>query len=50
VSEFVETPAGGVLVPTGDAGQLAARISELLAGPDRRREAGAFNRRRAVQR
>jgi glycosyltransferase involved in cell wall biosynthesis len=50
VSEFVETPAGGVLVPKGDALELARRMSELIADPDRRREAGAFNRRRALQR
>jgi len=50
VSEFVEAPAGGILVPKGDALQLAARIGELLADPRRRHEAGAFNRRRAVQR
>jgi glycosyltransferase involved in cell wall biosynthesis len=50
VSEFVEAPAGGVLVPKGDAGQLGRRMAELLADPDRRRDAGAFNRRRATTR
>jgi glycosyltransferase involved in cell wall biosynthesis len=50
VSEFVETPAGGVLVPRGDAQQLGRRIAEFVDDPHRRREAGAFNRRRAVQR
>jgi glycosyltransferase involved in cell wall biosynthesis len=50
VSEFVEAPAGGVLVPKGDAGQLGRRIIELLAEPDRRRDAGGFNRRRATTR
>ncbi len=50
VSEFVEAPAGGVLVPKGDAGQLGRRIAELLADPDRRRDAGGFNRRRATTR
>jgi glycosyltransferase involved in cell wall biosynthesis len=49
VSEYVEAPAGGVLVPKGDALQLGRRISEFMADPHRRREAGAFNRRRAVQ-
>jgi glycosyltransferase involved in cell wall biosynthesis len=50
VSEFLEAPAGGVLVPKGDAGQLGRRMAELLADPERRREAGAFNRRRATTR
>jgi glycosyltransferase involved in cell wall biosynthesis len=50
VSEFLEAPAGGVLVPKGDAGQLGRRMTELLADPERRREAGAFNRRRATTR
>jgi glycosyltransferase involved in cell wall biosynthesis len=50
VSEYVEVPAGGILVPKGDASSLGRRISEFMADPHRRREAGAFNRRRAVQR
>jgi glycosyltransferase involved in cell wall biosynthesis len=50
VSEFLETPAGGALVPRGDADQLARRIVELLADPNRRRDAGAFNRHRATTR
>jgi len=50
VSEFVEVPAGGALVPKGDAVSLGCRISEFVADPHRRREAGAFNHRRAVQR
>jgi glycosyltransferase involved in cell wall biosynthesis len=50
VSEYVDVPAGGVLVPKGDALSLARRISEFAADPNRRREAGTFNRRRAVQR
>lgn len=49
VAEFVEVPAGGVLVPKGDALQLARRITELVSAPQRMAEAGAFNRRRAVQ-
>jgi glycosyltransferase involved in cell wall biosynthesis len=50
VAEFLETPAGGALVPRGDADQLARRIVELLADPNRRRDAGAFNRHRATTR
>jgi glycosyltransferase involved in cell wall biosynthesis len=50
VSEFVETPAGGVLVPKGDADQLGRGIVELIGDPDRRRATGAFNRRRATTR
>jgi glycosyltransferase involved in cell wall biosynthesis len=37
-------------VPRGDADQLARRIVELLADPNRRRDAGAFNRHRATTR
>jgi glycosyltransferase involved in cell wall biosynthesis len=47
--EYVDVPSGGVLVPKGDALQLGRRISEFVTDPHRRQEAGAFNRRRAVQ-
>jgi glycosyltransferase involved in cell wall biosynthesis len=50
VPEFLETPAGGVLVPKGSADEMGRRIVELLADPGRRREAGAFNRHRAATR
>jgi len=48
VPDFLEVPAGGALVPKGDAASMGARILELLDNDARRREAGAFNRRQAV--
>ena len=48
VSDFVDAPAGGALVPKGDAAAMGAEILELVNNSARRREAGAFNRRRAT--
>jgi glycosyltransferase involved in cell wall biosynthesis len=49
VAEFV-AERGGVLVPPGDATALAAAIVAMLKDENRRREAGAFNRRAATER
>ena len=48
VSEFVDTPAGGSLVPKGDATAMAGEMLALLADDSKRRAAGVFNRRRAT--
>ena len=48
VPDFLEAPAGGALVPKGDAASMGAQILELLDNDVRRRETGAFNRRQAV--
>jgi phosphatidylinositol alpha-1,6-mannosyltransferase len=48
VPDFVEVPAGGALVPKGDAASLGAQIVALLNDDTRRRAAGAFNRQRAT--
>jgi glycosyltransferase involved in cell wall biosynthesis len=48
VAEYVRTE-GGSLVPARDAAALAATAVDWLADGDRRRTAGAFNRRRAVE-
>jgi glycosyltransferase involved in cell wall biosynthesis len=41
----VEHERAGYLVPSGDVGALAARVSELARAPDRRRALGAHGRR-----
>lgn len=48
VREFVATPDGGLIVPKRDPQALASAIESLLRDPERRRTAGAFNRRRAA--
>ncbi len=48
VGEFVETPAGGVLVPKGDAAATGAAILSLVDDAATRQSAGAFNRLRAT--
>ena len=48
VSDFVDAPDGGALVPKGDAASLGKEIVALLNDDTRRREAGAFNRQRAT--
>jgi glycosyltransferase involved in cell wall biosynthesis len=48
VAAFVDADRGGTLVPKGDAGRLAAALRSMLDAPARARQAGDFNRRRAV--
>ena len=48
VPDFLEVPAGGALVPKGDARAMGTQILELLGNDSRRRQAGAFNRDRAT--
>src|SRR5437773_5489283 len=48
VPDFVEAPAGGVLVDKGDAAAMGTEILELLGNDARRRDAGSFNRQRAA--
>ena len=48
VVDFVEAPAGGALVAKGDAAAMGAEIVGLLSNDARRRDAGAFNRQRAM--
>jgi glycosyltransferase involved in cell wall biosynthesis len=47
VSEFLEPP-GGILVQKGDAQAMAHAVLDLLSNPAKRRDAGDFNRHRAV--
>jgi glycosyltransferase involved in cell wall biosynthesis len=46
--DFVETPAGGALVPKGDAASMGTQILDLLNNDGRRSDVGAFNRQRAA--
>jgi glycosyltransferase involved in cell wall biosynthesis len=48
VADFVEAPAGGALVAKGDAASMGTEIVDLLCNDARCRDAGAFNRRRAM--
>jgi len=48
VSEFVDAPSGGSLVPKGDATAMAAEILAMLSDDATRRAAGIFNRQRAM--
>jgi len=48
LADFVEAPAGGALVPKGDAASMAVEILELLNNDARRHDTGAFNRQRAT--
>jgi glycosyltransferase involved in cell wall biosynthesis len=48
VPDFLDVPAGGAVVPQGDATSMGTRILDLLGNESRRREAGAFNRQRAA--
>jgi glycosyltransferase involved in cell wall biosynthesis len=50
VPDFVDAPAGGSLVPKGDAAAMGHEIVTLLGDGARRRDAGAFNRQRAATR
>jgi glycosyltransferase involved in cell wall biosynthesis len=50
VSEFVDTPSGGALVPKGDASAMGAEILALVSDGSKRRAAGSFNRLRATTR
>jgi glycosyltransferase involved in cell wall biosynthesis len=47
VPDLLDAPAGGSLVPKGDAAAMGAGIVTLLTDDRRRSEAGAFNRQRA---
>lgn len=49
VAEYVSQDRGGELVPARDAGALSGAIERWLRDPDRRREAGAFNRQRVIR-
>jgi glycosyltransferase involved in cell wall biosynthesis len=49
VPEYVAHGKGGALTPAGDAAAFARTIAEWLDTPTHRREAGVFNRQRAVQ-
>jgi glycosyltransferase involved in cell wall biosynthesis len=48
VPEIVADGLTGYLVPAGDAGAVAARVTELLADPERRRMLGDTGRARAL--
>jgi glycosyltransferase involved in cell wall biosynthesis len=48
VREFVVDPDGGAIVPRGDAAALAAALERFLVSPPAARQAGAFNRMRAM--
>jgi len=47
VPDLLDAPAGGSLVPKGDAAAMGAEIVTLLDDERRRSAAGAFNRQRA---
>ncbi|HXD72118.1 MAG TPA: glycosyltransferase family 4 protein [Vicinamibacterales bacterium] len=49
VADFVEAPAGGALVPKGDAAAMGTEILALLNDEAGRRQAGGFNRERATK-
>lgn len=46
----IRSVPGGIVSPVGDAEALAAACLELLEDPGRRRQMGAWNRQRAVER
>ena len=48
VRNLVAPPAGGLVVPVGDAPALAAAIEHYLTAPELARAAGAHNRERAT--
>ena len=48
VPDLLEAPAGGSLVPKGDAAAMGTEIVTLLNDEKRRRDTGAFNRQRAA--
>ena len=48
VADLLDAPAGGSLVPKGDAAAMGTEIIALLNADARCRDAGAYNRQRAV--
>jgi glycosyltransferase involved in cell wall biosynthesis len=48
VRDFVDVPAGGAIVPPGDAAALANALESYLLHPTAARAAGAYNRKRAA--